>query len=428
MKKVNALVVSALLCAVLSVPGAFASGQGEEKVQGASGPVELRFTVWTGNEAHLKLLNGIAEAYKAKKPNVSVKFDTIPFGEYVQKITLQLAGSNAPDAGWIAEAAAPTFVAAGTLLDLSSAVAAYDYADFSKPTLKLWERDGSVYGVPFSTSPFLMYYNASLFKSAGVKTPTELIAAKDWTWTAFARIAKEIKDKTGIWGFQTMDGTGFTERNWHTLVPIMRAYGGDAWNARGECLLDSPGSVKAAQLFHDMVFVDKSVVPPGDQSDFFAGAAAMTMNQISRVSKLEGASFEWGLAPLPAGPAGESQVIGQAAIVAFKASKHPAEAADFVAFMTNKENVSALAAFFPPARVSVLDSDAFAKGNPAVAPETMKNVVGYALKRGEVLPSHVNFPKIDLIARAGFDQLWRPDVDVADIMGLLASKISPLLK
>ena len=54
--------------------------------------------------------------------------------------------------------------------------------------------------------------------------------------------------------------------------------------------------------------------------------------------------------------------------------------------------------------------------------------VGYARKRGEALPSHVNFPKIDLIARAGFDQLWRPDVDVADIMGLLASKISPLLK
>lgn len=428
MKKISAILIAALIGATFVAPGLFAAGQGETQAANETGPIELRFTVWTGNEAHLKLLNGIAEAYKAKKPNVTVKFDTIPFGDYVQKLTLQLAGSNPPDAGWIAEAAAPTFVDAGALMDLSKAVAAYDYADFSKPTLKLWEKGGAVYGVPFSTSPFVIYYNATLFKKAGVKTPAELIAAKDWTWTSFARVSKEIKEKTGVYGFQTMDGTGYTERNWHTLVPIMRAYGTDAWNDKGECFLASPAAIAAAKLFHGMVFADKSVVPPGDQSDFFAGAAAMTMNQISRVSKLQGASFEWGLAPLPAGPAGEAQVIGQAAMVAFKAGKHQAAAADFVAFMTNKENVAALAAFFPPARVSVLDSPSFAKGNPAIPPAVMTQVVGYALKNGEVLPSHVNFPKIDLVARAGFDQLWRPDADVAKVMQLIATNVAPLLK
>ena len=35
-----------------------------------------------------------------------------------------------------------------------------------------------------------------------------------------------------------------------------------------------------------MVFKDKSIVPPGDQGDYFSGNAAMTINQISRVSPM----------------------------------------------------------------------------------------------------------------------------------------------
>ena len=42
-------------------------------------PVELRFTVWTGSEAHLAMLNGIADAYGEINPNVTVQFDTIRY-------------------------------------------------------------------------------------------------------------------------------------------------------------------------------------------------------------------------------------------------------------------------------------------------------------------------------------------------------------
>jgi multiple sugar transport system substrate-binding protein len=391
-------------------------------------PVELRFTVWTGNDAHLKMLNGIAAKYTAAHPNVTVKFDTIPYGDYPQKVALQLAGSNPPDAGWITESAAPSFIAAKSLLDISKQLAAYDFADFSKPACELWVRGNAVYGVPFSTSPLVIMYNKSLFAKAGVKTPADLIADKNWTWESFAGIARDVKAKTGVYGFQTLDGTGYTDNLWSTLVPVIRAYGGDVWNDRGQCLIASPQAVQAVTLIHDMIYKDKSIVPPGEQADFFSGNAAMTISQISRVSKLQGSGFEWSLAPLPKGPAGEAQVIGQAAIVAFKASKHQAEAADFVAFMTNKENVATMTAFFPPARVSVLDSEAFTKGNPLIAPEIMSSVVGYSLKNGKILPSHVNFQKIDLVARSSFDKLWKADANVQQVLTAVAADITPLLK
>ena len=393
----------------------------------SSGPVELRFTVWTGNAAHLEMLNAIAAKYTATHPKVTVKFDTIPYDDYAQKLAIELAGSNPPDAGWITERDATAFISAHTLLDLSRALVPYNYADFSKSATALWERGGAVYGVPFSNSPVVVFYNQTLFEKAGIPTPADLVAKGQWTWEAFASIAKQIKAKTGTYGYQTMDGTGYTDNLWETIVPMIRAYGGDIWDAKGACTLDAPEAVKAMTLFHDMIYVDKSVVPPGDQSDFFAGSAAMTLNQISRVSKLATASFKWGIAVLPKGPAGEAQVIGQAAIVAFKAGKHSAEAMDFVAFMTNKENVATMTKFFPPARVSVLDSDTFAKGNPAIPPAMMKSVVGYALKNGRILPSDANFPKIDLVARSGFDQLWQQNADVKAALSGIASSIAPLI-
>ena len=100
---------------------------------GQEASVNLRMTIWSGSEEHLALLNGFADAYKEEHPNVSVQFDVIPFGDYVQKVTIQLAGGNPPDLGWLAEASAPAFIDAGVLEDFGPAVREdtdYDFADF----------------------------------------------------------------------------------------------------------------------------------------------------------------------------------------------------------------------------------------------------------------------------------------------------------
>jgi multiple sugar transport system substrate-binding protein len=420
-----------LLMSLVLLSGAlvFAGGSSESETTDGTGPVQdvhLSFTVWSGFEGHLSMLNEIAAAYRAEHPNVSVSFSIIPFAEYVSKVTIQLAGSNPPGAGWLVETSAPAYVDAGVLVDLRDAVGQYDFNDFSEAALGLWTRGDAVYGVPFSTSPFIMIYNKSLFNQAGVPDPDELAAAGDWTWERFAEVSKAIKDATGVWGFQTVDGQGYDVRVWHNLLPMVRSYGADAWDQDGNCRIAEPGAVKAVQLFHDMVYRDKSVVPPGNESDFYAGNAAMTVGQISRVGKLEDARFEWGIAPLPGGPEGSSPVIGQAAVVAFAASKNRDAAADFAAFMTSKENVKKMAEYFPPARKSVLESDAFLEANPLISREDMA-VVADAIKNGRALSFHRNFPKIDLASRSQFDALWNPDADVQQILQNVCDAITPLL-
>src|SRR5207248_3424950 len=141
---------------------------------------------------------------------------------------------------------------------------------------------------------------------------------------------------TGTYGFQNFDAALYTSNFWGTLVPMMRAYGGDAWSDTYQCGFTSSGSVAALQLIHDMTFKDKSAVPPGTQVDFYSGGAGMTLGQLSRVNKLASAHFGWSIAPLPSGPAGYHPVVGQAAMVVFKNSPHRAEALDFIKFLTTQ--------------------------------------------------------------------------------------------
>lgn len=415
----STIMIKRLICAAV-LSGTIATNVNAE---------ELRFTVWTGSKAHLDMLNDIADGFRQTHPDVTVRYDTIPFGDYVQKLTLQMAGGNPPDLGWLLENSAPAFVEAGALADVSKTLHAtenYNYADFSTSAMGLWTKDDGVYGIPFSTSPFLVYYNKSLYDAAGLETPDQRATDGTWTWEQLKKDAATLRNAdAGVWGYETVDGQGYSARVWHNLIPIIRAYGGNAWTD-GTCHLDSPEAVKAIKLFHDMIYVDGSAVPPGEQGDFFSGKSALTVTQISRVSKLADANFDWGIAPLPAGPAGNAATVGQAAVVAFAQGKNKDIAAEFLAYMTNAKNVAKMAEFFPPARKSVLEGDAFLSSNPAITPEQMK-IVAQGIENGSVLPSHEHFPQIEAKARPEFDALWSKDADIQATMTKLCQGIQPLL-
>jgi multiple sugar transport system substrate-binding protein len=397
-------------------------------------PVTLRFTVWTGNEKHLAMLKGIADAYTALHPNVTIQYDTIDFDDYVSKVTIQLAGGTPPDAGWLMETAAPSFVDAGVLADLVPTLNAYkdyDFADLSQPALKLWQSGTALYGVPFSNSPIFVVYNKDLFDKAGVATPEEMLKNNTWTWENLAKAAKDITDKgpAGSFGFVGFDAAMFTTQPWSTLVPAIWAYGGNTWSADGKtCELNQPAAVQAVTLFHNMTFKDKSITPPGDKTVFAGGTVGMTLAQLSRLTQLKDAGFKFGIAPLPSGPAGNQAVIGQAAIVVFDKSPNKAIAEDFVAFMTTKENFAKMAAFFPPTRISVLDSGILATNNPDLDPAQVESAVTNSIKNGTVLPSHVNFAKIDLAMRAQFDKLWTADANIQSVLDAACADSAPYFK
>ena len=181
------------------------------------------------------------------------------------------------------------------------------------------------------------------------------------------------------------------------------------------------------QLYHDMVFVDGSAVPPGETATFAGGQAAMRIGQISRVAQLDGATFAWDIAPMPTGPAGSSSVIGQAALAVFYNSPNRDVALDFIAFLTNVTNSETMSQFFPPARAAVLNSDTFLNSNTRLTPEQMALVVD-GIATGVVLPSSPNYSQINLQAQALLDELWFADADIQGTLNTVCETIAPLLK
>lgn len=424
MKKLLVLLLS--VCVVL---GSLTAQGAKEAESVSTGPVNIKISTWTSNKDQIALLESFVQEFaQLKGIEINTEFETITFAEYTTKLSLELQGSSAPDVYWVLENTAPAFVASGYMADLTDALKEYDYDDFSSQAMGLWVKDGRVYGVPFSNSPFFVLYNEDLFAQAGCPTPSEMVADGTWTWENFRKVSKAIKDATGVYGFQTVDGGGYDVRILHNLIPMVRAYGGDAWDDDGNILINSKESVEAIQLFHDMLYEDGSVVPPGDQSDFFSGAAAMTVGQISRVSKLSEGSFNWGMAPMPSGPAGSSAVIGQAAIAANAKGKNADLAKELVAYMTNKSCVERIAGIWPPARKSVLESEGFLTSNALVTPVQMETAVASSIENGKVLPSHINYPQIEVESKIVWDKLWNRNADVKAICDEVAAVYAKYIK
>lgn len=410
MKKLPLILVTAALLLCLGVlwmclrPGAGPA---------AEDAVPMKIAVWTNNEEQLGLLGGFVGEFAEKKGiEIDCRFESIDFSEYNTKLFLELQGTDAPDVFWVLENSAKAFIASGNLAVLNGALAGYDPSDFLESALGLWKEGDDIYAVPFSTSPFILIYNADLLEQAGAKTPEEYMAEGDWTWDSFREICRKVKDNTGVWGYQTVDGQGYKDKVVQNLIPIIRSYGADAWDSDGNVLIDSEEAVEAVRLYHDMVYKDRSVVPPGDESSFYTGAAAMTVGQISRLSNLADVSWRWSVCRLP----GNSPVIGQAAIAANAKSGNRELAEELVAYMTNKECVTRIAGIWPPARASVLESEQFLTSGSYTTPEQMRDAVAASIAEGRVLPTHILYPQIQVETQMIYDKLWNADADVAAVL------------
>jgi len=396
---------------------------------GMASAQELRMTIWSANEAHLAVFNEIADSFTADRPDVSVTFESLPFASYTTTLTTQIAGGNPPDLAWILERTAADFVNSGILAPLNEAFTnaeGFDYGDMIEKPTELWRLDGELYAVPFSTSPLAIFANTDLIEAAGARTPAELIEAGEWTWeNAMATAAKVAEgDKDGI------IVRDFNYQTWQNLAAIWRGWGAEPWSADGDtCTFAAPEMVEAMTFLHDAIFQDGALPGPGESVDFFAGDAAMSITQISRASLLPKGddAFAWDLVPLPAGPAGEYSVIGQAAIGVFQDSENADLAVEFLAHMTNPENSAKLAQFFPPIRQSLLNAETLGATNPLLTPAMIEAVVVQGIAKGEVLPVHEGYSEIQQLVRAELDALWQPNANVEEVLGAVCQSIQPLL-
>lgn len=393
------------------------------------GPIELRMTVWTSDESQLALFTEIADAYVAENGDKvsAVTFEPLPFESYTTGVTTQIAGGNPPDLAWVFESSAPEFVQSGALSDLAptlSAAEGYDYEDIDPSTLALWQDGDGLFAYPFSNSPFGIFVNLDQLEAADQPTPRELITQDRWTWDEAAEVAAAAAEENDTAGLVVRD---FDYAQWENLATIWSGFGAAPWSEDGQtCQFTSPEMISALTWIHERTFTDKALPGPGTTADFFAGDSAMTITQISRASSLDD-SFEWDLVPLPSGPAGHVNVVGQAGVGVLTEGQSPEVATDFLAYFTNPENAEKLAAYFPPPRKALLNADTLQEANPNLSEEQLQEVVVDGITDAVTKPAHANFAQVQQSVRAELDALWTAEADVDAVAAQVCDAVTPLL-
>lgn len=431
MKK-SLLILCLLLASLLAACSSNSrSGENGDAASNASTAkdVKLTFSIW-GNDTHKAMYETLIENYRKDHPNVSVEIMTIPGGDYQQKLSIMMASKTAPDVLWLMERSIPQFMNAGQLEDISSFKSdpAYKADDLIPSTLELVTKGDKLYGIPFSTPPNMLYYNKSLFKEKGLKTPGELYREGNWTYEEMTKAAAALSqpDK-GVYGLNLIRPGGWSNSWTESLQTLIWAYGADYFSPDGKSFaLQSKEGEEALQYFSDAMFTSKIHPKPGDQTTFESGKIAMQQELFSYMGKVKPVTdFEWDIAPMPKGPGGQGTTLGYAAYFVTKGNKHVEEAKEFVKFLTSPENMAVTSQFFVPSRKSVLESDTFLNQGPS--PESVKLAVLDQIAGARVRQSFQNFQKIDEKMKLHFDAIYTQVGTIADILKKMEQDVAPVL-
>lgn len=391
-------------------------------------PITLTLSIW-GSDAHKQLYEQLFEEYKETHPNVTVEIAVIPFSEYQQKLSIMLAGNQAPDVAWMSDRMIPQFLENDQFVDISPLKndAEYDFADINPSSLELLSKDGKPHGVAFSNPPQVLFYNKTMFEEKGLPTPSELAAEGKWTFDAFLETARKLSDSAnGIYGVRLGDNW----KGWMDATYFMVAgYGGELFDEAGNFIYNSPEAQKGIQMYMDMIFTDKSHPMPGDQITFDSGNLGMFKTPVSYAGTAKNITdFEYDIAPLPKGPGTSFVEAGFAGYVMFK-DEDPVKSKarmELFKFLTNKKSMLATSAYFVPSRKSILESDEYKNIIPLPNKESIQTVIIDQLPEFKTYPAHSNWAKIDGEMQVIFDEMYMQSIDVETAAAEMSERVTPL--
>jgi multiple sugar transport system substrate-binding protein len=376
-KKLAFGVLAAGLMAVPSV--ALVSAQDE---------VTLTWRTRPDNQAEIDVYTAISAAVDEQLEGISLEYQAggTETDGYQNTLITEFAAGAAPDVFWIPGSDLARFVGEGTVLnlaDLAAADADFDASVFYPQQIEQLmfnpedgSMEGALWGLPRDASAMALYYNQDLFDAAGVDNPTIQLENGEWNWDTFFETSAAISDLGGdTYGFGMSNWWG----NWELFI---NAAGGSYFNEdRTACALNSP-EVENALTFMRSLYESEVAVPYGSdvEAPFVAGQVGMFLNgRWATPNLLSQATFNWNVAEVPAGPAGQSNFLFWGAYVVNANTANPEAAWELVNALTSADvqsQVAALGANFPSRvgdEVLAAVNEAFPQLNNAAFTNAMAN-------------------------------------------------------
>lgn len=390
--------------------------------------VELRWRTRPDNQAEIDVYTSASESIDAAWDGVSLVYE--PGGSetagYQDVLLSELEAGTAPDVFWIPGTDVARFAKAGVILNLADIAAAdadYSVDDFyagpmSFLTTSIDEGD-ALWGLPRDVSAFAIYYNADLFDEAGLPYPGE----GEWDWDAFVTASEEISSLgDDIVGF----GMNAWWANWGYFV---NAAGSSFFNEDyTACGLNNDATAVGLNTAKTL-FDNGWAVPWGNDAEppFLAGNVGMFLNgRWATPGTIANADFNWNVAPLPAGPAGESNWLFWGAYVVNANTAHPEEAWDLVTRLTSAEiqgQIASLGANIP-SRATDEAIELFLATLPDSGVNNQAFVDGAAAGVAEAPLFNGNWPAIDAAYGAGVNSVFNGEITAEEFAATICDAVA----
>ncbi|MEB4209449.1 extracellular solute-binding protein [Mycobacterium sp. 94-17] len=295
-------------------------------------------------------------AFGRAHPGIEVHLNLVSYSTYFNTLRTDVAGGSADDIFWLSNAYLAAYADSGRLLDIGKALGPRAASEWERPVVEQFTRHGRLWGVPQLTDAGIaLYYNADLLAAAGVD-PAGLNALRwspDGDDTLRAQLRRLTVDASGNRGDTPYFDAGRV-RQWaynasNDPQGIYLNYIGSAGGVfqRGDAFaFDNPGAVTAFRYLVDLINRDHVAPPAADTNDngdfcrnqFLAGRIALFQSGTYNLAPVaRDARFPWGVAMMPAGPAGRVSVTNGIAAAGNAATKHPDAVRQVLAWMGSKQ-------------------------------------------------------------------------------------------
>lgn len=365
MKRSLSLVLVLTLLLSLSL-GAIQPALGETKTED---PIVLRAAIV--DYSVVGFFEETMKEFTKLHPNVTFEPIDILNKEYIEKVTVMLAGGD--DVDLIYSKNMPqylTMITNGQVADISSLVARdnVDLSIYNGATDKLTV-DGKLYGLPFRSDLWLLFYNKDLFDKQGVPYPTD-----NMTWEEYAEMCQKMSSGEGA---ERVYG-GYLQ-NWPASVQNISIQNGKNTTVSTDYAFMRPAYEMALSLQKNKYIMDYASITAGSlhYSGVFFNQQAATVYQgtwfvglLLKEAKAGNLKFNWGVVKAPHTSDGqEGDAVGALFPMCINSkSKNQEMAWEYLKFLTSKEGAAIIAkyGYLPAARdQSVIDAFVSQEGFPA---------------------------------------------------------------
>ena len=307
--------------------------------------------------------NGIFAEFEKENGKLKIQFTNADPDKY----TVAIAGGTYPDVHEPVTKELPFWVYKQADIDMTSYVqkAKVNQDDYTASQLKKVILNGKWYGIPWDTSPAVIFYNKVLFRKAGVSEPPKKWGDPNWTWDAFLTAAQRTTTGSGP------DATfGWSPTDWWVYYnPWAWSNGGDFSNKdRTKITITDSAYSDAYQWYADLVNVHHvaTTTEQAKNATWNNGKVAMmstgSYGTVGMDTRMK--STDWDIAPYPTGKAGVfTRAPGDCCCIPNHAP-HPDDGMTAILFITGPTGQKMLAqAGYVPVLKSAQQSPEFLQPN-----------------------------------------------------------------